>query len=135
MRIYTKTGDKGTTSLYKGERVSKADARVEALGAIDELNSLLGTIKLAPLRKVQKDLMNILSQKNVSCLWLEKEIDRMQAFLPELHKFIIPAGPIHYARTICRRAERRAVAAGFKIKYLNRLSDYLFVLARWTTTN
>jgi cob(I)alamin adenosyltransferase len=139
-RIYTKTGDKGETSLRSGQRVPKTDLRIEAFGEIDELNSFLGTIDLPQTKKVQKDLMKVLAREKVGSQWLEKEIDKMQENLPELHKFIVPTGQIHLARTVCRRAERAylRMVSRFKMKnskeiqkYLNRLSDYLFVLARW----
>lgn len=137
MKIYTKTGDLGETGLWGGKRVPKNHQIIEALGAIDELNALLGTINLSPLENIQKDLMTINSviagfeTKVPDPQKLEKEIDKMQAKLPELNRFILPKGPLHLARAVCRRAERRAITAGFKIKYLNRLSDYLFILARY----
>lgn len=138
MKIYTKTGDKGETGLYGGKRVAKSDAIIEALGTLDELNAFLGTIDF-DFEEIQKDLMTVAAEIGgyegnrgyaQRTDRLEREIDRMQEDLPELRNFILPKGQIHYARTICRRAERRVVAAGFKIIYLNRLSDYLFVLAR-----
>ncbi len=138
MKIYTRTGDRGETGLYGGKRVPKDDPIIEALGSLDELNAMLGNLEL-PLDKIQKDLQTIASQiaghkgKTPSVKRLENEIDRMEKDLPELHNFILPKGPVHLARAICRRAERRvvAVAAPGRAKYLNRLSDYLFVLARW----
>lgn len=154
MKIYTKTGDKGETRLLGDKRVSKDDPVVEALGAIDELNAMLGTLNLPELGKIQKDLMGMAAviagrqgdkgQK----IWdkrldnrvgeLEEDMDKMQGKLPRLHNFILPQGPIHLARAICRRTERRVISAkNYKLKtsnsvvrYLNRLSDYLFVLAR-----
>ncbi|MEK7565564.1 MAG: cob(I)yrinic acid a,c-diamide adenosyltransferase [Patescibacteria group bacterium] len=138
MKIYTKTGDFGETSLWGGKRVKKSDKIIEALGVIDELNAWLGTLKLT---KIQKDLMLI-----SSCLagykeiipdgkWLEKEIDRIEENLPALNNFILPSNQIHIARAVCRRTERKVVDAdGHRhdvLKYLNRLSDYLFVLARY----
>ncbi|MBI3887610.1 cob(I)yrinic acid a,c-diamide adenosyltransferase [Candidatus Microgenomates bacterium] len=150
MKIYTKTGDDGTTGIL-GKRLSKSDPIIETLGSIDELNAYLGVINLPELEKVQRDLMqinsflagfkiNIPNEKG-----LEKQIDKMEKELPELKNFILPRGQIHYARTICRRAERNLVKIkpaclparqvtqvhSNAIKYLNRLSDYLFVLARW----
>lgn len=138
MKIYTKTGDKGETGLYGGKRVPKDDKVIEALGTIDELNAALGNLGL-PLDRIQKDLQNLAAQvagykgkrRALSVSFLEKEIDRMEKDLPQLHGFILPKGPIHPARAICRRAERRVVAVAGSSKYLNRLSDYLFVLARW----
>lgn len=135
MKIYTKKGDKGETGLIGGKKVPKTDAVVEALGAIDELNAHLGNLNL-PLEEIQRDLMSIASEiaggkkAKASEKWLEKEIARMQKELPELHNFILPSGPIHLARAVCRRAERRVLIIK-SVKYLNRLSDYLFVLARW----
>lgn len=141
MKIYTKTGDKGETGLLGGKRVLKSDVVVEALGSIDELNAFLGTMDF-PLEHIQEDLQIISSEiaghkslKSVKAEKLEKEIDRMQKELPELRNFILPKGQIHLARAICRRAERRVVDSGRgqndALKYLNRLSDYLFVLARY----
>lgn len=144
MKIYTKTGDGGTTSPFNGKRVKKSHKIIEALGSIDELNAVLGTVDLPEIDDVQKDLMAIASKmagfkKNKvpdsRVQWLEKEIDRMQEKLPELRNFILPKGQIHFARAICRKTERRIVDSGRGqndiLKYLNRLSDYLFVLARW----
>jgi len=164
MKIYTKTGDTGTTSLVGGDRVSKASARVNAYGDVDELISWLGVIRSdvnilpsgeLPLRRIQIDLMNIsahfasprenaklkpLDESMVA--FLEKAIDEITEWLPEQNFFILPGGPrnaaeCHVARTVCRRAERSAVAIEERngqdeigIKYLNRLSDYLFCVAR-----
>lgn len=138
MKIYTKTGDGGTTSLFNGKRVKKSHKIIEALGTIDELNASMGLLKLTD---IQKDLMAISAEvagyKNQvlgsRVQWLEKEIDRMQKELPGLRNFILPTGQIHLARAVCRRAERRINFLKNKniLKYLNRLSDYLFVLARW----
>ena len=160
MGIYTKTGDKGTTSLADGSRVSKASARVMAYGDIDELISHLGVLrsKLSddiPLRRIQVNLMNVSAHlateklcpklkalDDAEVAFLEAEIDRMTAQLPPQKTFLLPAGPFeaaecHVARTVCRRCERSVVAIG-ELRdvdrqaqiYLNRLSDYLFVLAR-----
>ncbi len=144
MKIYTKTGDRGQTGLYDGKRVSKDNAVIEALGSIDELNTYLGILNLPELEKIQCDLMLINSYiagfptKIPSEQFLEKEIDKMEKSLPKLTNFILPKGQIHFARAICRRAERRVVSLVTShqslepiLKYLNRLSDYLFVLARW----
>lgn len=137
MPIYTKTGDKGMTGLFSGKRVSKKSPIIETLGSIDELNAWLGVI--GGLEEIQKDLMVINSfiagfkVKIPGSEWLEKEIDRMEKKLPKLRNFILPKGQIHLARAVCRRAERDMIKAGFKIIYLNRLSDYLFVLARTKT--
>ncbi|MEO6189144.1 MAG: cob(I)yrinic acid a,c-diamide adenosyltransferase [Saprospiraceae bacterium] len=166
MKIYTKTGDTGTTALYGGKRVSKDDIRVEAYGSVDELNAFLGlTISkisdaniLLQLNIIQNELFVIgshlatdpskpklklpeLNQNSISSL--EKSIDRMDAVIPELKYFVLPGGShliasIHICRTVCRRAERRVVSLSklqvideIIIVYLNRLSDYLFVLARY----
>lgn len=141
MKIYTKTGDGGTTRLFNGLKVQKSNKIIEALGAIDELNAWMGTIKSSELLQIQRELMQISSFiagfkiKIPDPVRLEKEIDRMQKILPKLQNFILPSGQIHVARAVCRRAERRVIGSGIRrndtLKYLNRLSDYLFVLARW----
>jgi len=158
-RIYTRTGDKGTTGLGDGTRVDKDSLRVEAYGTVDELNSLIGllvTYKVpdviaGQLADIEHDLFDIggelsipghtvLSDKQVERL--EEFLDTLNAELEPLQEFILPGGTpaaavCHLARTVCRRAERRVVslareetvnAAG--LRYLNRLSDLLFVLAR-----
>jgi cob(I)alamin adenosyltransferase len=169
-KIYTKTGDKGKTSLFTGEKVSKDHPRLEAYGTIDELISWVGMINAydlpqqqkETLTKIQSDLFSICS--HVACdsnnsknkekelppmdehhvQFIEHEIDFMNKNLPELRGFIFPAGDpqvvsCHIARTVCRRAERHVVAItdkentnNFIISFLNRLSDYFFVLARYT---
>jgi len=164
MKIYTRTGDDGTTALFSGERVPKDHPRVKAYGAIDELNSELGSarslnpqpavtetlLKLqALLFKVGADLATPHGTRTVPRVessdidWLEADIDRMDAELPRLTSFVLPGGTpaaarIHVARTICRRTERDARAITIDIQelglvgiFLNRLSDHLFVLARW----
>jgi cob(I)alamin adenosyltransferase len=175
MKIYTGTGDGGKTSLFSGERILKDDARIEAYGAVDELNALAGALIAAlpdsalsiavrtQLSQIQSDLFHVgawlatapdsPSATHLTPLTadhgkrLEKQMDAMQADLKELRSFILPgghpsAGWAHLARTVCRRAERRAVtlAAAQPEKsdrtenvliYLNRLSDYFFVLARY----
>ena len=174
MKIYTKTGDKGETALYGGTRVSKASARVESYGAIDELNSFIGVAKsqvedeevLNQLKKIQFDLFTvgseaatpadkmflangnprlplIISEKEIE--ELENWMDKMEESLEPLQFFILPGGgkaatSLHVARTVCRRAERALVFLNETeevrpelIKYLNRLSDYLFVLARYVS--
>ncbi len=166
MKIYTKKGDKGTTSLLSGGRIPKDDLRLEAFGTLDELSSYLGLVRdlsgdsdyAATLLRIQKDLMTLSAglaagtdKKNVPLLqdeetpFLEEEIDRMNETLPPLTRFILPGGdPLashcHIARTICRRAERRSVpllrsdpSLDKTVQFLNRLSDYLFVLARYVT--
>lgn len=154
-KIYTKTGDKGTTSLLGGTRVSKNDARLEAAGNIDELSSAIGLIRYKThkddqLKQIQIQLFHIgallgtdpeqfdttklkqITDQDVSLL--ESWIDEMDQELEPLKNFILPVGPLHLSRTICRRAERRLVHLDFPdiiIKYVNRLSDYLFTLARY----
>jgi cob(I)alamin adenosyltransferase len=152
MSIYTKFGDKGKTSLYGGKTVSKASARVEAYGNLDELNSflgiVLGSVKDKKVRegiiKIQNDLFEIGSSiastatnkhKNLSIFLkkriteFEKEIDVLTDKLPELENFILPGGKtgscLHYARTIARRAERRIVALAEKEKILSDILIYL----------
>jgi len=168
MKIYTKTGDGGETSLYRGGRVSKAALRIRACGEVDELNSLLGWLRSSRLseetsgliEQIQNELFTIGSdlaapaesvgaRDQVTRLasgkerYLEEEIDRMEIFLPPLKQFILPGGDpsaatAHLARSVCRRAERAVVelAQGESVSqpvliYLNRLSDFLFVLARY----
>lgn len=166
MKIYTKSGDKGTTSLVYGDRVSKTDVRVEAYGTCDEANSFIG-LALSHLskedqyeeifkvfHKVQTDLFHVGAElatpsgkevkwviKEDDVVFLEKIIDKWDEKLPQLRNFILPGGSqagatLHVARTIVRRAERKAVKIGndvnpFVISYLNRLSDFLFVAARY----
>jgi len=158
-RIYTRTGDGGTTGLADGSRVSKDAPRIEAIGAVDELNSALGALLAEALPDAarsclvdaQHDLFDlggelsvpghaVMSKTHVERI--ERELDRFNAGLPPLKDFILPGGTraaalAHVARTICRRAERRLVTLSRKQKlapalpaYLNRLSDLLFVLAR-----
>lgn len=168
MKIYTKTGDGGKTSLIGGTKVSKSNIRIDAYGTVDELNSCIGLvgdmIDDDPSKKILKEIQDRLFTIG-SCLAcdpdketkmkipdlhesdvtvLEKEIDLMNEVLPEMRSFILPGGHVsisttHIARCVCRRAERCCVLiadeGGFVeplvIKYLNRLSDYLFVLARY----
>lgn len=168
LKIYTKTGDKGQTSLFGGKRVAKYSLRVEANGTVDELNSKIGIVlselrsKNQELRKeligIQKDLLDIGSQlanprpkviiHDSKFLihrveQFELLIDRLTKQLPELRNFILPGGgkagsQLHFARTVCRRAERRIVELSKKEKvessilvYFNRLSDLLFTMARY----
>ena len=167
LKIYTKTGDKGTTSLIGGTKVLKSDLRIEAYGTVDELNSYTGLCRdlvtdetcKKILQEVQDRLFTIGSSlacdpekeskmkipdlKEPDVEFLEKEIDRMGEVLPEMKNFILPGGHptvshLHIARCVCRRAERCCVRLqegrteeGLIIKYLNRLSDYLFILARF----
>jgi cob(I)alamin adenosyltransferase len=164
-KIYTKTGDKGETSLIGGTRVPKFHIRIEAYGTVDELNSYLGLIRDQQidqhtkeiLLEIQDRLFTVESMLACECepasknlpeiniadiSLLEKEIDTMNSILPELHSFVLPGGNsissyCHIARCICRRAERITthLAHDFPVnpvilQYLNRLSDYLFLLAR-----
>jgi len=166
MKIYTKTGDKGQTSLIGGTRVPKHHLRIEAYGTVDELNSWIGLIRDQDVSSEQKDClkeiqdrlftigsslasdpeksrMKIPDLKEQDVTLLENEIDKMNGELPELKSFILPGGNstvsyCHIARCVCRRAERLAThlagesfVAELVIIYLNRLSDYLFVLARF----
>ncbi|MBI4099472.1 cob(I)yrinic acid a,c-diamide adenosyltransferase [Candidatus Microgenomates bacterium] len=142
--IYTKKGDRGQTGLFDGRRVAKNDAVIEAIGAVDELNATIGaaTVKLTG---IQNDLFAVGSQLagyktkvdlEARTKWLEAEIDRMWKEMPPLTNFILPRGQLHLARSVCRRAERALVAVSGQqladsLKYLNRLSDYLFCLARY----
>ncbi len=168
MKIYTKTGDDGDTGLFGGGRVPKDDVRVEAYGTVDELNASLGVVltndvsTLAPLlRAVQAQLFTVgailatpIGSKAASAIpeveeaWiaaLEEAIDKLEATLPPLSTFILPGGSaggaaLQFARTICRRAERRVTRLVREnlvpknvLVYLNRLSDALFVMARAAT--
>ncbi|MDP3982961.1 MAG: cob(I)yrinic acid a,c-diamide adenosyltransferase [bacterium] len=153
MKFYTKTGDKGKTSLRMGTRVSKDNVLVEAYGTIDELNSAIGFIKGKAFNIIQSDLMHICAllagekkdQKTrvkileVRVKEIETEIDKIQAQLPKQTQFYLPGGSVKsaqldLARTICRRAERRLITANISqknlLQYMNRLSDYLYALAR-----
>jgi cob(I)alamin adenosyltransferase len=163
MKIYTRTGDHGQTSLFGGARVAKNDARIEAYGTVDELSSHIGVARAsslpveseAILHQVQVDLFEVgahLASPGTSrfpgvepqrIAELEDAIDAMEQELEPLKSFILPAGALaaaqlHVARTVCRRAERLVVALQDEsdatlstIAYLNRLSDYLFVAARF----
>ncbi len=172
MKVYTKTGDKGTTALFGGTRVPKHHIRIDSYGTVDELNSYIGLIRDQEINshyqnvlmdiqdllftvgavlatdpekatlKNGKDRLNIprISEENVTAL--EREMDTMDAALPPMTHFVLPGGHqtvsfCHIARCVCRRAERLASALyelepfdENSLKYLNRLSDYLFVLAR-----
>jgi len=166
-KIYTKTGDKGKTTLIGGTKVAKSHIRIESYGTVDELNSFIGLLSdyltdehsKKNLKEIQDRLFTIGSSlacdpdkepslkipdlKEEDIVFLEKEIDTMNETLPVMKHFILPGGHVavstaHIARTICRRAERVCVnmqendlfVEPLIIKYLNRLSDYLFVLAR-----
>jgi cob(I)alamin adenosyltransferase len=165
MKLYTKTGDDGTTGLFGGGRVKKASGRVEAYGTVDELNAVIGVARAGKLEAVtdsvlgavQIDLFTLgaelacvpgkeakMSMKLLEAAdaeRLEKAIDAAEEGLPPLKTFILPGGStqaaaLHFARTVCRRAERAVLALddvparGEIVVYLNRLSDLLFVLAR-----
>lgn len=165
MKIYTKTGDAGQTGLFSGKRLSKAHARVEAYGTVDELNAHVGLLRDVtddePVRQFLLEQQHHLFALGAALAddrperayqlpdsatpGLEKAIDQMEADLPRMTHFILPGGhpsvsQAHVCRTVCRRAERRtveladAVAVDESIlKYLNRLSDYFFVLSRHLT--
>ena len=165
MKIYTKTGDQGMTSLFGGKRVSKADLRIDTYGTVDELNSWVGVLRDQDVNQYRKDILIIvqdrlftigsmlatepgntkvkipvLSADDVASL--ENEIDAMDSALPPMRAFVLPGGHpavsfAHVTRTVCRRAERLVIALNqtepldpLIIIYVNRLSDYLFVLAR-----
>ena len=176
MKIYTGTGDRGKTSLFSGERVSKSSPRIEAYGDLDELNSVIGAVAATvaadhqalrdELQAVQKLVLQagawlattpgarsadfLKPFTSAPADFLEGAIDRMNDLLPDLNQFILPGGhlsaaPAHVARTVCRRTERRTIElvereegpAGSTdtmqniLVFLNRLSDYLFVVARY----
>ncbi len=175
MKVYTKTGDQGNTSLFGGDRVAKNHIRIESYGTVDELNSHIGLLRDQEIDQQHKTFLihiqdklftvgaelatppnkemlkngtrrlniDFISEENI--MLLEKEIDRMDAALPPMTNFILPGGHTtvsfcHIARCVCRRAERLAVSLNeiepidpMVIMYLNRLSDYLFVLARKLT--
>jgi len=168
MKIYTKTGDQGTTSLFGGKRVLKSDLRIDTYGTVDELNSWIGVLRDQPVNEnrnavlieIQDRLFTIgsilatepgntkvkipaLTETDIT--FLEKEIDVMDTVLPPMKFFVLPGGHQavsfgHVTRTVCRRVERLVIALNqvdpineLVIKYLNRLSDYLFVLCRIMT--
>jgi cob(I)alamin adenosyltransferase len=170
-KIYTRTGDDGTTALGTGERRKKYDRRISAYGTVDEINAALGVVRLhttgevaldAALSRIQNDLFDVgadlctpgkgkgphgarLTVTENQVAWLEMEIDRLNAGLSPLRSFVLPGGSaagayLHLARTICRRAERLIAElrdeAGEEVsaevlKYVNRLSDFLFVASRY----
>jgi cob(I)alamin adenosyltransferase len=173
-RVYTRGGDNGETSLVGGQRTAKDSIRIESYGTVDELNAVLGLVRVANrapgaskanrekldgiLRRLQGELFNlgsdlatlpgdrhprqpVIEARHVKRL--EKEIDELNAGLPELSSFVLPGGGpvgafLHQARTVCRRAERRVTSlarqeavGAHALVFLNRLSDHLFVLSRW----
>jgi cob(I)alamin adenosyltransferase len=165
VKIYTRTGDSGETSLFDGSRARKDDPRVDAYGEVDELNAWLGLVRAAPLdatvgaevATIQRDLFALGAQladpgerlaprvekaviADMHVARLEQLIDRYEDTLPPLRRFILAGGTqagaaLHVARTVCRRAERRIVSLQppvdpVLVRYVNRLSDLLFVLAR-----
>lgn len=171
-KIYTRTGDTGTTALGTGTRVAKNDLRISAYGTVDELNASLGVARLhmpaenggidASLNRIQNDLFDLgadlcvpetgeplpydpLRMSDDQATWLESEIDRLNAELAPLTSFVLPGGHpaaayLHVSRTICRRAERLIVELADRpdehvsksaLKYINRLSDFLFVASRY----
>ena len=170
-KIYTRTGDDGTTALGTGERRKKYDLRIAAYGTLDEVNAAIGVARLhtagntaldGALARIQNDLFDVgadlctpgkgkgpggarLSVTDKQVAWLEAEIDRLNGELAPLRSFVLPGGSaaaayLHLARTICRRAERLTAELKDKageavtpevLKYLNRLSDYLFVASRY----
>ena len=168
MKIYTKTGDEGTTSLFGGKRVFKSDLRIDTYGTVDELNSYVGLLRDQEVNQKRKEVLveiqdrlftvgsilatepgnlkvkiPMLQESDIT--FLEKQIDEMDSLLPAMKSFVLPGGHEsvsfgHVARTVCRRAERLVIALNQQekvdelvIKYLNRLSDYLFVLCRMMT--
>lgn len=167
MKIYTKKGDMGETSLIGGVRVKKSDLRIDAYGTVDELNSWIGVLKNISeikddniLDRIQRNIFTIgshlashpekakmklpeINPEEITSL--ENEIDRMETVLPELRNFILPGSSVengycNVARSVCRRAERCVVELSLNsmvedviITYLNRLSDFLFVLSRYVT--
>jgi cob(I)alamin adenosyltransferase len=168
LKIYTKTGDTGTTALFGGKRVSKAELRIDTYGTIDELNSFIGLLRDQEVNKNKKEILieiqdrlftvgsilatepgntkvKVPSLTDEDVTRLEKEIDEMESKLEPMKFFVLPGGHQsvsfgHVARTICRRAERLVIALNTQepmdmivIRYLNRLSDYLFVLCRLMT--
>lgn len=165
MKIYTKTGDQGSTSLFGGKRVSKADLRIDTYGTVDELNSWIGVLRDQSVNQSRKEILveiqdrlftigsilatepentkvKIPSLAESDIELLENKMDEMDAILPPMRFFVLPGGHTsvsfgHVARTVCRRAERLVIALSqtekvdpLVIKYMNRLSDYLFMLCR-----
>ena len=168
MKIYTKTGDKGTTSLIGGTRLSKAHVRIDAYGTVDELNSYIGLLRDQPVNETRKEVLkeiqdrlftigsHLASESDKSkrilpdlleedIVLLETEMDKIDSQVPALRAFVLPGGHQsvsfgHVARTVCRRAERAVIhlqqgeeVEDIVIRYLNRLSDYLFMLCRIMT--
>ena len=128
-RISTKKGDKGMTRTLKGGKVSKNSKEIEFIGTLDELQSFLGLIEDSyEVEEIQYDLYKIMAGEKVEVERIEGYINELS--IPDINHFIIPRGIIHVARSVCRRAERRAVEVSSKnVDYLNRLSDYLYILS------
>ncbi len=168
VKIYTKTGDAGTTSLFGGKRVRKSDLRIDTYGTVDELNAYIGLLRDQQVNSQRKDVLveiqdrlftlgSILATEpgndkvkvppllEADVLFLERQIDTLTEALPPMRFFVLPGGHPsisfgHVARTVCRRAERLVIALDqvepvepLVVKYLNRLSDYLFTLCRTMT--
>lgn len=168
MKIYTKTGDKGTTSLIGGTRLSKAHVRIDAYGTVDELNSYIGMLRDQPVNENRRELLKEIqdrlftigshlasesdqTKRTLPDLYdedvtiLESAMDAVDSQVPQLRAFVLPGGHPsvsfgHIARTVCRRAERAVIhlqqgeeVEEIVIRYLNRLSDYLFMLCRAMT--
>ena len=168
MKIYTKTGDEGLTSLFGGKRVSKSELRIDTYGTTDELNAWIGVLRDLEVNQNRKDTLVEIQERlftigsilatepgntkvkiptlsEADVIYLEKAIDEMDAVLKPMRFFVLPGGHPsvswgHVARTVCRRSERLTIALDkaektdpLVIKYLNRLSDYLFVLCRMMT--
>lgn len=168
MKIYTKTGDKGTTSLIGGTRLSKAHVRIDAYGTVDELNSYIGMLRDQPVNEKRRELLKEIQDRlftigshlasesdqkkrmlpdltEEDIVLLENEMDQIDSQIPPLRAFVLPGGHQsvsfgHIARTVCRRAERAVIhlqqgeeVESSVIRYLNRLSDYLFMLCRIMT--
>ena len=159
-KIYTRTGDKGETGMASGERIAKDSAIMHAQGDVDELNSLLGLLACkvageiaADIKAIQNDLFDLGGElscamplvKQARIDWLEQKLDQLNEELPSLKEFILPGGGeaaslCHLARSVCRRAERNLVTtnreseiSALLLAYINRLSDLLFVMARFIT--
>ncbi len=168
MKIYTRTGDNGTTSLIGGTRVSKSHIRIQSYGTVDELNSYIGLLRDQPVNEFRRDLLKEIQDRlftvgshlaseagqtkrilpdllEEDILLLEKEMDMIDTVVPKLRAFVLPGGHQsvsfgHISRTVCRRAERAVIHLAQQeevdeivIRYLNRLSDYLFMLCRAMT--
>jgi cob(I)alamin adenosyltransferase len=156
-RIYTKSGDDGTTGLVSGQRVSKSSIRIDSIGSLDELNSFIGLSLTEEVPKIVRDVLHVIqhnlfdiggeiatpgsnSTEETKVKYLEKIIDDLTSRLDILREFILPGGckaaaQIHVARAMCRKAERSCIALGnvnpITLRYLNRLSDLLFTIARY----